>query len=400
MQARAHGFADCLRQLQDDAALGRRLHDGAGEHVVRGLFERGAERQHFIGALSRRGFDGEKARAADGERPGLVEQHGVGARQRFERAAALDQDAAPGRLGDAGDEGNRRRQDERAGRGGDEHGEAANEVARDQPGDEGDRKRDGQEHQRIAVGEPHERRLGGLRRRHQAHDARIGAFAGHGRRGHVEGRAGVQRAAEGGRAFGLDHRDRFAGQRQFIDRRGVRRDHAVDRNDFAGPHQEPVADRNVADRHVLDAIVDAAMRDARRPIEQRAQAMLGARHGDVLEHVAAGIHQRHDGAGQRLAERQRGAHRHQRDRIDAEPPGQEVAQHRDCEAGDDRRGRQRPAKIGKVRPVREMRGNSRGQSRNGNGDERPAQDALKGHRLAPHSSGTAAICSRTFRRGS
>ena len=45
--------------------------------------------------------------------------------------------------------------------------------------------------------------------------------------------------------------------------------------------------------------------------------MLGAGNRDILKHVAAGIHQRDHGAGQRLAERERGAHRHQRNRIDA-----------------------------------------------------------------------------------
>ena len=246
------------------------------------------------------------------------------ARQRLQRPAALDQDAAPGRLRDAGDEGDRRRQNQRTRRRRDQHGEAADQIARDQPGDEGERERDGQEDQRIAVGQPHERRLGGLRRGHQAHDAGIGAFAGGRRHRHFKGLAGVQRAAEDGGAARLDHRDRFAGQRQFVDRGRARCDDAVDRNDFAGPHQEPIADGDVADRHLLDAVVDAAMRLARRAIDQRAQIMLGAGNRDILEHIAAGIHQRDDGAGQRLAERQRGAHRHQRDRIDAEPAGQEI----------------------------------------------------------------------------
>ena len=53
--------------------------------------------------------------------------------------------------------------------------------------------------------------------------------------------------------------------------------------------------------------------------------MLGAGNGDILEHIAARIHQRDDGARERLAKRQRGAHRHQRDRIDSEPAGEQVA---------------------------------------------------------------------------
>ena len=77
-----------------------------------------------------------QARAADRQRAGLVEQHGVRSRQRLERPAALDQDAAPRRLRDAGDEGDRRRQNKRTGRRRHQHGETANQIARDQPGEQ------------------------------------------------------------------------------------------------------------------------------------------------------------------------------------------------------------------------------------------------------------------------
>ena len=61
-------------------------------------------------------------------------------------------------------------------------------------------------------------------------------------------------------------------------------------------------------RNAATAVTDAAMCLARRTIDQRAQIMLGTGNGDLLEYVAAGIHQRHDCAGQGLAERDRGAH--------------------------------------------------------------------------------------------
>ena len=148
--------------------------------------------------FSRRHFDRKQPRAADRQRSGLVEQHGMGARQRFQRAAALDQDAAPGRLRDAGDEGDGRGQDQGARRRRDQHREAADQIARDQPGDEGKHERHRQEDQRVAIGQPHERRFGGLRRGHHPHDAGIGAFAG--RRGHrqFEGLADIQRTGEDG----------------------------------------------------------------------------------------------------------------------------------------------------------------------------------------------------------
>ncbi len=199
------------------------------------------------------------------------------------------------------------------------------------------------------VGQPHERRLGGLRCRHQTHDTRIGAFASGRRHRQVEGLADVQRAAEDGGSARLHDRYRFACQCRLVDRCRTRCDDAVDRNNFSGPHQKLVANGDVRYRHLLDAVTDAAMRLTRRAIDQRAQIMLGAGNSDILEYVAAGIHQRDDGAGQGLTERKGAAHRHQRDRIDSEPAGQQVPCDRDRETRDHRCGRQRPAQNGKIR---------------------------------------------------
>jgi hypothetical protein len=70
--------------------------------------------------------------------------------------------------------------------------------------------------------------------------------------------------------------DRLAGQRRLVDRRRVQCDSPVDRNDFARPHQESVADRDPTDRHVLDPVVDPTMCQAWRAIDQRAQIMARA----------------------------------------------------------------------------------------------------------------------------
>ena len=56
-----------------------------------------AKRRTSSGALAGRHFDREQARAADRQGAGLVEQHRVRARERLERPAALDQNAAPRR---------------------------------------------------------------------------------------------------------------------------------------------------------------------------------------------------------------------------------------------------------------------------------------------------------------
>ena len=94
-QPRAHGFPDPFGQLEPQPAFGRRLNDGARDHMMRGLLERGAEHHYVLGGLARRNFDGKQPRAAYRQCPGLVEQYGMGARQRFQRASALDQNAAP-----------------------------------------------------------------------------------------------------------------------------------------------------------------------------------------------------------------------------------------------------------------------------------------------------------------
>ena len=114
--------------------------------------------------------------------------------------------------------------------------------------------------------------------------------------------------------------------------------------------RSPIATRR--DRHLLDLVVDATMGLARRAVDQRAQIVLGAGDRDILEHVAAGIHQRDHGAGERLAERQRRAHRHQRDRIDPQPAGQKIAHDRDRQSRHDGRGRQPSRRDRRGRPGR------------------------------------------------
>ena len=130
-------------------------------------------------------------------------------------------------------------------------------------------------------------------------------------------------------------------------------------------------------------VADPAMRLARRAIDQRAQIVLGTGNGDILEHVAAGIHQRHHGAGERLTERQRRAHRHQRDRIDAERP---ASRSRTIETAS-------PAttgvvasvqnEIGEIRLAVDIGDAARGQSQHRDRDKCPSQDALKQHRSGP-----------------
>ena len=101
--------------LRSEAALHGGLHQCRRQDVMRGLFERGAEPQDLVGGLVGRRFYREKARAADGQSPGLVEEDGMCSRQRFQRAPAFDEDPQASCLRDAGNECDRGRQNERQG---------------------------------------------------------------------------------------------------------------------------------------------------------------------------------------------------------------------------------------------------------------------------------------------
>ena len=128
-QTRTGGFGHVARHLWRQAAVDRRPHNGGGQDVVRCLFEGGCHCEHLVRILTRRNLDRQQARSADSQGSGLVEQNRMGTRQRFERAAALDQDAEASGARDAGDEGNRGSQDERTRRRRHEYGEAANWIA-------------------------------------------------------------------------------------------------------------------------------------------------------------------------------------------------------------------------------------------------------------------------------
>ena len=135
----------------------RRSGDEAlGEHVGRHLVERGGEPERLVGVEVSERDDALELGLPEGERAGLVEQHGLRPAEPLERAGALDDDAGPSGPREAGDERDRRREDERARRRHDHHGEAARRVAGGEPGDARDGEREGQEVRGVAVGEPGE----------------------------------------------------------------------------------------------------------------------------------------------------------------------------------------------------------------------------------------------------
>jgi hypothetical protein len=104
----------------------------------------------------------------------LSQQHGGALGQPLEHPAVLHHDPAARRRRQAGDQGDRRGQDERAGRRDDQDGHRAGRAAQ-RPRHPGHGQAQRQEPQGVPVGEPDERRLRYLRLADQADDAGVGA---------------------------------------------------------------------------------------------------------------------------------------------------------------------------------------------------------------------------------
>ena len=184
-----------------------------------------------------------------------------------------------------------------------------------------------------------------------AHNACIGAPAGGCGGSDLERFARVDRAATRKLAGLPSCWDGLASKRRLVDYGRGADNEAIDRNHFPGLHQDPVADRDLFDRHVDDMPVRSAMGNSRCTIDQGFEIAFGAADRKILKNVAAGIHDGYDDARECLVKDQRGAHRDQSDRIDADATSQEVARHRDEQSDDDGDRAPSPAPASDIAPT-------------------------------------------------
>ena len=227
----------------------------------------------------------------------------------LQRLGVLHQHAGAGAAADADHDRHRRGEPERARAGDDQHRDGGDHRvaearlgAEHRPGREGEqRHRDHGRHEpaRHLVGEALDRRARALRRRHHLDDAGEHGVAADLVGPHHERARLVERAADHAVAGLPGHRHRLAGHHQFVDGRAAVDDRAVDRDLFARPHPQPVADRDRGERDLLVAAVRAEPpRRGGREAEQRADRPRGALAGAQLEHLAE-QHQ-HGDDGRRL----------------------------------------------------------------------------------------------------
>ena len=338
------GFlANMGRGLEREPGLGGGAHERFAEHVRGHAVDRGGEREQLGRLVVAIGDEVAYVGRSDGERAGLVEQHGARFAERLDRAGTLDDDAVAGGAREPGDERDRRGEDQRARRGDHDDGQRADRVAADRPGQAGDDQRRGEEEPGVAVGHPHERRPVRLRLLDQAHERRVGAL-GRGLVGaHVKRGTGVRRPTQDRHPRPDRHRQRLAAQRARVNHR-LRADHrAVDRHNLPSPHDDDVARLHLGHGHLLDLLTDPQLRDLRSALDQRRQLAAGASRGDVLERRSPGEHQADDDSRELLPQSQRSDHRHQGDRVDPHVMVDDHrAHHLDRKLGRQQRHRSRP----------------------------------------------------------
>lgn len=206
---------------QREPAFFRFRHDCASERM-RGKMRdgRGGLKDAVFGLFFERGNSRNEKRAL-GQRAGLVEGALRGAREIFDRDAATEKDAAPGRGRDGDQNGGGNRQNQCAGRRHHEHRHGAIERVADWPIDqEQDREDDSAERQRDPgvnaaerIGETLGRGLLSLRGFDQRQDAVERTFLERPRGANDALPVDVQRAAANVIAGLLGNRQRFAGKR-------------------------------------------------------------------------------------------------------------------------------------------------------------------------------------------
>ena len=192
-----------------------------------------ARRSSSSGSVAVERHDALDRRRPEGQRPGLVQQHRADAAELFDHARPLHDDADARGAREPRHERDRGREDERAGRGDDEHGQGAHGVAAERPRAAGEQHRDGQQEGCVAIGHAHEGRALVLGLLDEPHDRRVRALRRPARGLEVERLAGVRGAAAHGIPGRARDRQRLARQRRLVDRRRRRRHDAVDRHDLA-----------------------------------------------------------------------------------------------------------------------------------------------------------------------
>jgi hypothetical protein len=343
-------------------------HDGSGDGVFGAALGGGGEGEELVGVAAVEGVDLGELGSAVGEGAGLVQGDGAEPAELLEVDAALDEHAVAAGASHGGDVGDRDRDHQRTGRGGDEHGRGPQgpfgPVAAHPTTDEEDAGAEGEHRGGVDAGEALHELLAPallfLGLADEVDDPGQGVGGGGGRRFGDEGPVAVRGAGDDRVAWGLVDGDRLAGDGRLVDRRGAVDDATVGGDVLSGADQEPVADRHGVD---VDVAFGAIGRDdgdrSRGEVQQLADGIAGAVLGELLEGLADRVQERQRGGFGPGAERA-GDHRrdgHQQldadlalghellDRLGGEEPGADHRRRHEQRCRHDTRRAQRPGQV-------------------------------------------------------
>ncbi len=273
--ASAHAAARVLVNLvgkgEAEAAGASCLDDRPSKSVCRNLIQRSAESQHLVRAEAPVGFDVGNSRSTFGQRARLVEEEDIRTPERFERRAALDDDAPPRSSRHAPNERNRRGEDEGARRGHHQDSNSPDGVAGEDSRQSSHRHGQGYEPQGKPVGNAYKGCARLLSLANQPHDAGVRALIGGGGTAETKGATAIDATAPHGIAHHPFHERGFAGERGFIEYRRITCQQAVDRNHLTGSNDEHIARSNGVDRLSDELVTFDAVHHGRRSREQCGQ---------------------------------------------------------------------------------------------------------------------------------
>ena len=314
---------DAVGRCGVDAALAGVAHDGARDRVFAGVLEGGCHPQQLV-LVDRERHDVGHRHDPARQGAGLVEGDRVDRGEGLQRAAPLEQHAAPCGGGERRQHGRRHADDHRArARHHEQRGGAVEGFRSGQPEREERRERHGragEDPDGIALAEPVAEALaGGFRR------LRLGHQLHHPRERRMVGRLGDP---HGQRAVAVDGAGEHFTPRLFVDGHGLARDrrlvdgrlsgrhHPVERHSLPRAHAHEVVDGDVLGRTIdLDGVHDD-VRDVGPQRHQRRHRPPGGAHRPLFEGAGEAEQEQQDRAVARRADRrgrQRGQHHQQVD---------------------------------------------------------------------------------------
>ncbi len=317
-------LADLARFEQRDSGLLGGSHDGAGQRVLRIALEARDEVQDVLAGELRRHEDFGQDRAAVCQRAGLVEDRDPCGADPLQHRRILDDDPPPRGQGDGPDDRHGNRDQERAGRRDDQHGQEPHRIAARDPCDQRDADGHGRVDRTQLIGEAPQTRTALFRFPHDTHDLGVPGIdrepVGPDRQRlvAVDGPRQHLRSRSLGHEVGLARQVRLVHHAVSLENRPVDGTHLVREDD------QRVFHLHQREGDVLELPVTLAMGYVGHPSRQRSERRRGAADCEGLDRFAAGQHEHDERPCQILVKQERGHDRYPGQRVGAELATEEL----------------------------------------------------------------------------